>query len=84
MGAIWDRLEQHLGGHLNPCGESVKFIPAQQSQNLNQDLIRLTIAVAADIDRVMTELKLSVLCLGSKDSSGKIHQINIRWIMPSY
>lgn len=84
MGAIRDRLEQHLGGHLNPCGESVKFIPAQQSQNLNQHLIRLTIAVAADIDRVMTELKLSVLCLGSKDSSRKIHQINIRWIMPSY
>lgn len=83
MGAVWDGLEQPLGSHLNPTGESVKFTPTQQSQNLNQDLIRLTIPIAAGIDRVMTELKLSVLCLGS-ESSGKIHQISIRWIMPSY
>lgn len=47
-------------------GESVKFVPAQQSQNLNQDLIKLTIPTAADIDSVATELKISVLCLGSE------------------
>lgn len=66
MGAVWDGLEQPLGSHLNPPGESVKFIPAQQSQNLNQDLIRLTIPTAAGIDRVVTELKFSVLRLGSE------------------
>lgn len=66
MGTVWDGLEQPLGSHLNPPGESAKFIPAQPSQNLNQDLIRLTISAAAGIDRVVTELKLSVLRLGSE------------------
>lgn len=31
MGVVWDGLEQPLGSHLNPPGESLKFIPAQQS-----------------------------------------------------
>lgn len=63
IGAVSDGLEQPLGNHLNPPGESLKFIPAQQSQNLNQGLIKLTIPAAAGINRVVTEFKFSVLML---------------------